>query len=43
MLEGPPPYHIWGMLVSTKDVLTNRLLRKMLPPRSGKQLWSMRD
>ena len=39
--DGPPPNHICGMLVRYKDVFTNVLLKK-LPPRSGKQLCSMR-
>jgi hypothetical protein len=32
-----------GMLVRYKDILSNRLLKKKLPPRSGKQLCPPRD
>jgi hypothetical protein len=32
-----------GMLVRSKDVLTNRLLKKNLPPRSGKHLCPPKD
>ena len=38
--DGPPPNHIRGMLVRYKDVFTNVLLKK-LPPRSGKQFFSI--
>ena len=39
--NGPPLNHICGMLVRYK-VVFNNVLFKMLPPRNGKQLYSMR-
>jgi hypothetical protein len=35
--NGSPPNYICGMLVRYKDNLTNRLLKKTLPPRSARQ------
>ena len=28
--DGPPPNHIYGMLVRSKDVLTNRMFTKII-------------